>query len=123
MYKKKGKKTSSDTSLNFNTLQRPKEHRILTTSASTSSSTLASSTATSVSTSASLFASISSTLALSKTVTSQNKKRNDNLPKEPQVIIPKKPQVIIPKEPQVIIEPTPLTTTTRKTAISEISSL
>ncbi|CAG8685624.1 3060_t:CDS:2, partial [Dentiscutata heterogama] len=39
MYKKKGKRTSSDTSLNFNTLQRFKKCRISTTSALTSSST------------------------------------------------------------------------------------
>ncbi|CAG8810316.1 37767_t:CDS:2 [Gigaspora margarita] len=90
MYKKKGKRTSSDTSLNFNTLQRSKERRLLIISALASSSTLILSTATSVSTLAlSSSASTSSTSALSKT-----------------------PQVIIPKKPQVIIEPLLLTTST-----------
>ncbi|CAG8636815.1 728_t:CDS:2, partial [Dentiscutata heterogama] len=100
----KSKRTSSDISLIFNTLQCPKEHRISTTSASISLST--SSLAISVSTSASLFASTLSILALSKTVVLQNKKKDN-----------------IPKEPQVIIEPILLTiTTTKKTAISKTST-
>ncbi|CAG8718562.1 41614_t:CDS:2 [Gigaspora margarita] len=92
-----------DTSLNFNTLKRPKQldnQASATLALSTlASSRLASST------------SSSSATTLSKTAMSQNRKKKK-----------KGSQVIVLKEPQVIIESSPPLTTFKKTTATKISN-